>query len=246
MSEPGRDASAAKKKCIACGNDIDRDATECPVCKFSHGFTFCEICKKAMPETAERCNSCGAFQGLKKNLLFAAMVVTFISGIFSLISGGFTGLSYLVDRNSDTKFKVTSIDAKVLHLKVWNTGRKPSRIVGYRLRFSDESRLDDAKLVQVDGDAVINPGNPVNVGVTVNEFVRHLRPGSKDEQYTKDEIREWLSDQKHPLILQVEADVEESGHLWNLSDHPFVVSKTDAVSAGLIREFILGRIPDVG
>lgn len=243
MSEPGN--TPPKRKCIACGYDLE-DPSQCGVCHSYQDLKLCAVCKKAMPEKAERCNSCTAFQGPKKNLLFYAVAVTFISGIFTLISTGFTGLSYLVDRNSDTKFKATSNDTKVLHLKVWNTGRKPSRIVRYRLRFPRQLMLDDATLDQADGDAVIQPGNPVNVGVTVKEFVRSLRPGSKDDRYTKEEIKALLSDPKQPLILQMEIDVEESGHLWNLSDHPFVVPKTDKVSADRVKDFILGRIPDVG
>jgi hypothetical protein len=164
----------------------------------------------------------------------------------AVISNMFTAGSYLSDHESRTSFKVTSIDAKVLHLKVWNTGRKPSRLVGYRLRFFGQLMIEDSTLDQADGDAVIQPGSSMNVGVTVKELLRsRLRPGG-EERHTKNDVKAQLREHKQPLMLQVEVDVEESGHLWNLTDQPFVVTKIDRVSADRVKDFILGRIPDVG
>jgi hypothetical protein len=241
------DPNASRTHCIKCYSEIPAQAPACKVCRAPQKpVRYCRICTEPMPTLSVRCGACQAFRGWRRIFPVSTTVLPMMVALCAVISNMFTAGSYLSDHESHTSFKVTSIDAKVLHLKVWNTGRKPSRLVGYRLRVFGQLMIDDATLDQADGDAVIQPGNSANVGVTVKELLRsRLGPGS-EERHTKDEIKAQLADPTKPLMLQVEVDVEESGRLWSVNDQPFVVTKADKVSADRIKNFILGRIPDVG
>lgn len=232
------------RNCVACGADkIPLSVLECPVCRHSMTPQLCVICGKAIPARAKICSVCKSYQRgwrVVSNLAAAFPVMA----IIALGSALYTVGTYLYDRNSSTKFKVTSVDEKVVHLMVWNTGRKPSRLIAYRLSFLGQLPLEDTDLRQVEGDAVIESGKPGKVGLDVAELTRNLKPGGK-EHYTKDEIEALVSAHDSPRKLQIEVTVEESGHLWNLTDGPFNTMMVDKVPAGSLKMFILGRLPDV-
>lgn len=104
--------------------------------------------------------------------------------------------------------------------------------------------IDDATLYQADGDNVIATGNAVTVGLSLNELSRSVRPGSR-ERYLKDDIRKFLEEHGQSLLVRVDVDIEESGHIWDPLSHRFVVQRSDTVPAANIEDFILGRLPDV-
>lgn len=233
-----------KKKCFGCGVEILRDAETCTVCLSVQAPNFCVECRNRIPAKANLCTICKSFQPWWR--IFPKVTAALpVAAFLAMLSGIYSVATYLSDRNSDTRFMVASADANLLHLKVWNSGKKPSRLIRYRLKFSGNRMIEDAILDQAEGDAVIPFGVPVNVGLSVKELARSVKPGS-NERYTKDEIASSLSDDKSLAVtVEVEVDVEESGHLWQLISRPFVVPRSDPLQARSIKEFILGRIPDV-
>lgn len=233
-----------KKKCVACDNEIPACEKVCPICRSPANGTECKNCWKRIPEGALFCTKCNEYQSKRKYLQASTTGFTLVLAFFAVFSGVFSAGTYVSDRNSDTKVMVTSADSKVLHLKVWNTGRKPSRLVDYRLKFPSELMVENTALDQAEGDAVIEPGRPVSVSLTVKELSRSLKPGGK-EHFTKDDIKSFLDKSGRLVTSQLEVDVEESGHLWQLSSQPFVIQRSDTLPTDRMKEFILGRIPDV-
>jgi hypothetical protein len=144
---------------------------------------------------------------------------------------------------SQTAFEVTSADSEFLRLKVWNTGHKPSRLISYRLRFPPQLMIEDARLDQVDGDTVIDPGS-ASVALTVKELLRSCKPGDK-KRFLKRDIETLLRKRDSSLAVEVEVEIQESGHLLEMTPHPFIVPRKDKPAADLVKNFLLGRIPDV-
>ena len=238
------EAPPQKKKCVACDNEIARELKDtCPVCEKPPDGKRCQTCQKRIPKDAKMCSICRAYQPGWRVVSNLAAVLP-VAAIVALVSGIYSAGTYLNDRNSNTRFMVTSADATDLHLMVWNTGKKPSRLTRFQLRFFGQPGIEDATLYLDDGDAVIEPGNPVKVGLSIKQLSRSLKPRSTDEHFTKKEIESWLKNHGQAMI-EVEVEIEESGHLWNLTDHPFVQPQRDKLTAGQMSEFILGRIPDV-
>jgi len=244
MTEPGRNESVAKKKCIACTNDIDRDATTCPICHSSQLTKWCDTCKKAMPADADRCNGCSTYQGRRRHLPFIAAFALLLSSLYGLISGGCSGFSYLNDRNSYTKFKVTSSDDRRVYLRVWNTGRKPSTLVGFRLIFDDmpdkEAALELSDKDQPDATNVIASGTPVKIGLSI-PLTESIPAAQRGKQYTDKERFGLLTSPWIDRPLTLEVDVEESddpccfGIPWR-THH----TRSDRFPAVRISKFITG------
>jgi hypothetical protein len=197
-----------------------------------------------MPDGAGRCNECSTYQGKRRHLPFIAAVALFVSSLYGLISGGCSGFSYLMDRNSDTKFKVTSSDEQRVYLRVWNTGRKPSTLVGFRLVFDDmpgkEATLELSDKDQPEATNVIASGSPVKIGLSI-PMTESIPAAQRGKQYTDKErnsllVSRWID---RPLTLEV--DVEESddpccfGFAWR-SHH----TRSDRFPAVRISRFITG------
>ena len=239
MSEP--------LKCIACGNELPQDSTTCPLCLSPQKLKICQICGKAMPRNAERCNGCTSYQRWRRHIQFWAAFALAIGGFFTLISTGWSGVVYVLDRNSDTKFKVTSSDDLRIYLRVWNTGRRPSTLVGYRLIFDDSPRkeleLDLSDKDQPEATNVIAPGGAVAKVSLARALLSTIPAASRRKQYTEPELQELLHDPKSPWVdrlLTLEVDVEESSDPWcpwNLfrSHH----TRTDRFPAGRIQKFVV-------
>jgi hypothetical protein len=232
-----------KRKCIACENDLGEDLTYCRICRSDQDPKLCAVCKKAMPKAAKRCTKCSSFQGVAKDVLFYGSLATLL---FGLISGGVSGFSYVADRNSDTKFKVTSSDERRVYLKVWNTGRKPSTLVGYRLIFdktpNKEAMLDLSDKDQPDATNVIAPGNFVKIGLTL-PLEETIPASRKRNQYTDKERRELLPSPWVEQPLKLEIDVEESNDPCCLGiPIRLYHTHTDKFPAGRISRFIIGSM----
>ena len=198
-----------------------------------------------MPRGAARCNECTSYQRWRRHVQFWAAFFLAIGGLFTLISGGWSAAVYVLDRYSDTRFKVTSSDNLRIYLRVWNTGRRPSTLVGYRLRFADAPgkalELDLSDKDQPEATNVISPGNPVKVSLA-RSLASTIPAASRGKQYTEQELQTLLHDPKLPWVdrpLTLEVDVEESSDPWcpwNFfrSHH----TRTDRFPAGRIRQFI--------
>ena len=246
MSEPGSNL-APKRKCVACGYDLE--ATPCPICQSTQLMKLCDICKKAMPQEADRCNACSSYQGKRKHLPFLAAMALFVSSVFGLVSGGSSGVSYLIDQDSHTKFKVTSSDDKRLYLKVWNTGRKPSTLIGFRLIFDQmpnkEAMLELSDVDQPDATNVIAPGPPVKIGLSI-PLESTIPASQRGKQYSDKERHDLLVASprtERPLTLEV--DVEESDDpccFWNLIPLRTHHARSDKFPAARISKFIVNSM----
>jgi hypothetical protein len=199
-----------------------------------------------MPKEASRCTECSSFQGGAKYFLFYASLAALISASFGLVSGGVSGFSYVADRNSDTKFKVTSSDERRVYLKVWNTGRKPSTLIGYRLIFdkapNKEAMLDLSDKDQPAATNVIEPGSFVKIGLAIplEEMIPKSR---KQSQYSEKERRELLPSPWPEQPLTLELDVEESDDpcCFGIPIRTYHTHK-DKFPAGRISQFIIGSM----
>ena len=246
MTNTDHEALPQKRKCIACGSDLE-DSWQCGVCHSYQDMKLCVVCRKAMPKEAERCNSCTAFQDRRRHYLFYATLGTLVTTTITLVSAGSSGFSYLDGLSSHTRFKVTSSDEKRVYLKVWNTGRKPSTLVGYRLIFDKkpdkETMLDLSDKDQPDAANLIAPGGAgVKIGLTI-PLDEAIFPSMRRRQYTDKERRELLPSPWVEQPLTLEVDVEESSDPCCFGipirlHHTY----TDKFPAGRISRFITGSM----
>jgi len=243
MSDPT--LAPERKDCIACGNEIPTDLMECPYCHYVQVLRLCAVCKKAIPLTARRCNNCDAFQDrLRRHLPGSQLLFTVLAVLFGVLSTAFTAAAYLLNLESNTTFKVASSDDAHIILKIWDTGRKPSSLVNYRLNLGNlnlipakptsdrsmELNLGDAG--EAAGNSVIAPGNPITISLTV---VKNLTPTSPCETIMKQLANERLT---------LEIDVEESNDpccFWNLIPLRPFHTRRSSFPANRITNFIKGK-----
>jgi len=245
MSNDVADTSPEEKPCIECAKLIPRRATLCTFCKSAQVGTPCKTCQERIRYGSKRCNVCESYQDWRRHFSVSQAALALLIALFAVIANLFTAGSYLAGRESNTTFKVSSNDSKFLYLKVWNTGQKPSTLTGFRLKFSDHLPIENATLDLAADDAVIVPGNPIKIAVTVKELALTLLKVGGKERHGKPEVKALIDKQDQgPIMLTLEVDVEESGHLWNPTSRPFVATRKDTFSADRISKFILGRIPD--
>jgi len=235
--------SPRKRTCISCGYEL-RGEEECPVCESPVKLNLCVVCGKAMPSLAFRCNGCNTYrQPWRKRLQLWSIQATWLSAIFALISAGFAGISYVNEHMSHTTFRVTSSDAASIHLQVWNTGLRPSMLVGFRLIFDDQAEkevaLDLTEQGQPGAMQFIAAGQQLTVDLT-RALRSTVAPPRSARQYSDAELRDLLCGPEwtgRRVTLQV--DVRESIDpwcLWNLFRPHH--SRTDDVPAGQISDFI--------
>lgn len=173
----------------------------------------CNNCKKRMPKGAPFCTECNLYQSKRKHLPAIATWFSLLLASFAVVSGVLSAWTYLAERDSHTRFKVTSSDEHRVYLRVWNTGRKPSTLVGFRLVFDDmpnkETMFELSDKDQPEATNVIASGSPVKIGLSIpmTEAIPASRLG---KQYTDKErstmlVSRWID---RPLTLEV--NVEES------------------------------------
>jgi len=201
----------------------------------------CESCGEPLLRGATFCSHCKLHQGWRRNVPIGATIVTLAFTIVGIVSGVMPALNYYFERNSETRFKVTSSNANRLYLKVWNTGRRPSTLVAYRLLFDDLPNraivLDLDTTTREAAMNVIAPGEPVKIGLT-----RPLTTGSYSnqvDQFLADRIKSVIAgrlpeDIQMTLVLDVEESDDSSGESYH--------TRRDRFSASRIREFIEGSI----
>ena len=135
------------RKCIVCDNEVSADSAppagsqkglKCPACNADLGKAeLCATCQKPMPPGAKVCNECKSYRNLGLRYLFQAGAALTQFVAFLAIISNIILTSSLLDRESHTRFKVAGVDSegKYIYLKVWNSGKTPSALKGYRLRF---------------------------------------------------------------------------------------------------------------
>ena len=211
---------ADSEACLVCGEPLRSPRpAKCKFCNSAQGPP-CVACGERLLDKSIRCNDCDTYQNLwsLENLWPLRLPP---STAFSILAKIITVLSILVpawlwvyERNSDTEFKVTGAHHDQIYLKVWNTGRNPSTLTGFRLSFD---RLPKEKMLVVDLDAgdklqaknVIQPGQFVTL-VLKQPIQESLSSEMQAAQYTPAEVKALLEQKKTWEPLTFAVDVQES------------------------------------
>lgn len=234
-----------ERRCIGCDEVISVDATKCGKCHSAQG-NRCHICAEPMLKGATRCNACGTYQNrLRRHFPTITTISTLIGGFVIVCSAVIPAILYVSDYHSHTAFKVAAVNGRFLYVKVWNSGRKPSAIVGYQLKFGhlpiETVSLDLSDDDQQEGRNVIVSGSPVKIALTIGKL--ELRePGHPKHVYSRQNIKELLKDQ----LLTLELQVEESHNspvpgFFRRSPKRFE-SRVDTFPAASIVEFLMNRM----
>jgi ribosomal protein L40E len=226
------------QQCISCNAFVAPDAEKCGDCKAKNiDERLCKVCRQKMPVGALRCNGCGNYQNRLWRFVLVvvsfAPLLTFLTAIVSVVF-------YFNEYSSHTHFKVATADNDIIYVKVWNTGRKPSALLGFRLVF-DASRDKEARLTlnPVDMQNAINvieqgAAVPIKLQLAIK---RLLPPDDQSRQYVKADLADVIrnpSAQKATLFIDVQESRDDAG------EHHTIV---DRFSADRISEFIAGRWP---
>jgi hypothetical protein len=123
---------------------------------------------------------------------------------------------FFADYRSHTEFKVARADMNFVYLKVWNTGRQPSALVGYRLRF-DKKSDKEVVLTLRNSDAessknVIASGAPVDIAIALSDW-KGLTPGDVRQ------LAGWDSTQRMTLFIDVQESWDDAGEHHVREDH---------------------------
>jgi hypothetical protein len=151
--------------------------------------------------------------------------------IFGVLSSLFTALVYLLDRDSNTMFKVTGADNLHIYVKAWNTGRQPSTLVQYTLLVEGKLPmrnipLDLSKADRREGKNVIASKEPVKIALSVKDLNWLPKP-DHPEGFTATEFDDFKD-----RLVTLRIDIEES----NDSDAHW----SDTFPADRIRDFLCG------
>jgi hypothetical protein len=244
-------APAETKKCIACGNEILRDTTPCPICKSDPIGEECNNCKKRMPKGAPFCTECKLYQSKRKHLPTIATWFTLLLASFAVVSGVLSAWTYLAERDSHTRFKVTSADELHIYLKVWNTGRQPSMLVAYHLRFEGNLPIKDVMLQLSKDDVVaarnvIPAGQPVKIGLTMTgPSSLEIASTADKSQNTKDKLSKILGSQTVVLDVDVEeSDDPRPGGFCNCIKPRTFHTQSDTFPVDRIKTFVVSRMSE--
>ena len=235
-----------KVKCAACGNEISAKAEVCDVCNFKQFKMIpCAVCKKPIPSGADRCNECETYQGWRRHFPVSATVLSLLLAFFGVLSAVFAAASNFIDRESSTRVKVTSADDVYLYLKVWNTGRKPSTLIGYRLSFDglpiQSAELHLSKEDVKDAKNVITPGPPVKLTLSVDQLIG-AQKADKRLRYSVQEIQKQLAKQRLTLEIYVEESNDPSSGFPCFCRRRLYHTRVDTFTADRVAKFIIGRM----
>jgi hypothetical protein len=208
---------------------------------------LCVNCGKLIPTGAKACATCKAYQPWWRILPNLAVFLQAVA-IVTLAEGAVSAWNYVADRNSHTRFKVTSADENHIYLRVWNTGRQPSTLVGYHLHFDGKVPLKDSELDLAEDDrreanSVIAPGAPTKISLTTSNM-ESLRapPILVPEQNTKEALGKRLSSQLVVLKIDVEESDDPAEGPWHWgAPRPFH-TRCDTFRVDRIKPFILRNV----
>ena len=205
-----------QRTCIVCGDDLLPDGT-CGNCGSSQEKDFCETCRKAMPAGAKHCNACNSYKKWRRHLPIVSAIASMSGGSVLVASAVVSVFLFFYKSCSDTHFRVgrsetASVGAEApIYVKVWNTGREPSTLVGYHLLFDNvcgkETTLALTPSDSTEAKNVIASGAPVVIKLTTpprDQLPKSLR----DIQYQKSDVEPLDWQHTHPMTLII--DVQES------------------------------------
>ena len=239
-----------KECCCECGAKLEpAEAAKCSSCESAQGEQ-CVNCRERMLRGAKYCVSCKSYQDkLRRHFPTITTISTLIGGFIVVCSALVSVTLYVADYHSHTAFRVTGVNGRFLYLKVWNSGRRPSMVVGYHLKFGnlpiEQVSLDLSDADQQEGRSVIGLGEPIKIALTIPklELFKPAQPHQAHQIYNPVEVRKLIDN--HLLTLQM--DVEESndsstptfcGCWWHSPFH----TRTDTFRADRITEFIANRM----
>jgi len=177
-----------------------------------------------MPAGALRCNECNTYKKYRRLPIWTAFAST-ITGPLALITAIISLSVVFYEARSHTRFKMGTADDEFIHVKVWNTGKKPSALVRYRLQFDNLPGKEvvlvlKAEDVAASRDVVVSPA-PVDLSLAVPDWT-HLPDDIKANQFTKDEVTGlpgWESSQPMTLIIDVQESSDDAGGHHEGKDH---------------------------
>jgi hypothetical protein len=161
---------------------------------------------------AVRCNGCGSYHGWRRFINFSTTVPTLLTALIGIaVTAILPLMTYYRERNSHTVIKVSRCNENQIFVKVWNTGRRPSALIAYRLKFDRMPHAENKETtleLANDAESIIEPKEKA---VTIPLSVPRIRDLLK-EQYTIEEVNDYLGDRKKwaEIPVTVEIDVRES------------------------------------
>ena len=217
--------------CAFCKEPMPQNALRCNACQAYQNGKLCEVCKQPMPKDAVKCNACDSYRNWRQYTAISSTILSLLVALVAVLSPAITALSTFLDRHSHTNFKLASANNDVIYLTVWNTGQKPSAILGGRLNFGDLQidavDLDLPDTYVQEGKNVIPAKDRVMIALTVSPFQELSNHGN---HYKRDEVLEILKQKRVNLFLNLE---ESNGE---------AASPHDTFGSERIETFITGRM----
>jgi len=200
----------SQRPCDWCGKEMDAEAKFCLNCKYAQGRQ-CAICKAPMWQGAVRCNACGTYRKWRRIVNFSTAVPTLLLAVLGAVwTAVIPLLAYYNERNSHTSIKVTGSDENQIYVKVWNTGRKPSALIRYRLKFDRMTGSAEKEATLEPNDeqqrtqSVIEPKEkPVTLALSVPRLKDLLKT-----QYTPEEVAAHLANRGSWSTIPVTLEIE--------------------------------------
>jgi hypothetical protein len=129
------DEQQKQRLCKSCKSPLLPSAKLCTVCQ-SWQDKPCVACKQRLPSGAKRCVDCGTHQKLWRRAL-PDNIPGFLTALVAVGSALITAAFWYRDYDSTTSVLVTHLNTSTgkMLCYVWNTGRKPSRVMRSALKF---------------------------------------------------------------------------------------------------------------
>ncbi len=187
--------------------EIPKSAIVCPECNISRERRECLTCGESMPTSARYCNQCKSYRDWRRFIPITSVAYSGLSTLFAVLALFITHYANFQNRESKTSISFTGADASIVYIHVLNTGRKPSTLRAYRLKF-DKLPIETARLVLAgDGHevkSVIPAGGEARIGLRVSGLI--LRDDPTEKPYSAAEINQIVDAEQ----VTLEIDVEES------------------------------------
>lgn len=200
------------KSCVVCELSMPAAEEKCPTCGSLQRLQLCVVCKAAIPLDADYCNQCKSNQGrIGRHLPLSATVPALLALLLTLVTSAIVPLySWWMERNSHTFVKVTGANPQYIVAKAWNTGRRPSTLVAYRLTCDAVSGraffLDLSRDDKLDAKNVIESRAPQRIRLSIPV----ADPQQPPQPQMTDSDRLIMAS---AAVLTLEVDIKESDDL---------------------------------
>lgn len=197
------------RKCRACECLMPKSAAACPQCGISQKIKECPTCAELMTSDAQHCNACHSYRDLRRFIPITSSVYSGLSTLFAVLALFITHYANFQNRESKTSISFTGADNRVIYVHVANSGRKPSTLRAYRLKFGD--MIETERLVLLTGDgrdisSVIPAEGEARIGLLVRGLTPARKHPDKEARYKVAEIDPQLD----AMQVTLEIEVEES------------------------------------